>query len=93
MGSDIDFSYSPKSSTVLTIPLALATLVAPTTVPFVFSASLELPVTVDGVETDGFSDLADSAAFFSAAFSAAAAAASLLFYLSIRGSSKKWKSL
>ena len=89
IGKLIDFCSS-KSSTVFTIPFAVCILVAPTTVPLEFI--VELPATVDGDDTEGFSEpVGYCCAFFSAAFSAAAA--SLLFYLSIKGSSRKWKSL
>ena len=93
----IDFSFWPKSSTTLTIPLAPATLVVLPTAPFFLSVSVELPVTVDGVETETFSDLVASGDFYSfssfnlAAFSAAAA--SLFFYLSTSGSSRERESL
>ena len=93
-GIVIDFSFWPKSSTTFTIPLAPATLVELITAPFFLSVSVELPVTVDGVDTEAFSDLVASGDFFSfslATFSAAAA--SLFFYLSTSGSSRKWKSL
>jgi len=71
------------------MPFAVCILVAPTTVPLEFI--VELPAAVDGDDTDGLSEPDGCPPFFSAALSSATA--SLLFYLSIKGSSRKWKSL
>jgi len=72
------------------MPFAVCILVAPTTVPLV-EFIIELPAAVDGDDTEGLSEPVGCCAFFSAALSAAAA--SVFFYLSIKGSSRKWKSL